>query len=80
MMMSYDNIIQNVMTTLSVPLSEELLRGVNHLVKQGVASNKAEIVRQAIKYFLEKKAIDDVLQAEREPDLEGDLDELAKKI
>ena len=68
------------MTTLSVPLTEDLLKGVNHLVKQGVASNKAEVVRQALKKYLEEQAVEAVLKATNEPSLKGDLDLLAKKL
>lgn len=68
------------MSTLSVPLSEEMQKGIDSLVKRGVAVNKAEAVRQAIKMYLEAQAVQDVLKALSEPDLEGDLDELAKKL
>ncbi len=80
MIISYDKIIQINMTTLSVPLTEDLLKGVNHLVKQGVASNKAEVVRQALKKYLEEQAVEAVLKATNEPNLKGDLDSLAKKL
>jgi len=80
MITSYDKIIQISMTTLSVPLSEDLLKGVNYLVKQGVASNKAEVVRQALKKYLEEQAVEAVLKATNEPSLKGDLDSLVKKI
>lgn len=80
MIISYDKIIQISMTTLSVPLTEDLLKGVNHLVKQGVASNKAEVVRQALKKYLEEQAVEAVLKATNEPSLKGDLDSLAKKL
>ena len=68
------------MSTLSVPLSKEMLEGINALVKQGIASNKAEAVRQAIKMYLEEQAVQAVLKAEKEPSLKGDLDDLAKKL
>ena len=72
------------MSTLSVPLTPELERMIDKLVQDGVASNKAELARKAIEFYAEEQAIQDVLQAEREVSegkfLEGDLDELAKKI
>ncbi|OGJ47521.1 hypothetical protein A2336_02250 [Candidatus Peregrinibacteria bacterium RIFOXYB2_FULL_41_88] len=68
------------MSTLSVPLSEEMQKGIESLVKRGLASNKAEAVRQAIKMYLEEQAVQDVRKAMNEPDLEGDLDALAKKL
>ncbi len=68
------------MSTLSVPLTEDMLEGINSLVKQGVAANKADAVRQAIKMYLEDQAVKAVLKAQQEPDLEGDLDDLATKL
>lgn len=72
------------MSLLSVPLTPELEQTINRLVKDGVASNKAALVRKAIEFFAEEQAIKDVLQAEKELKegriLRGDLKELAKKI
>ena len=68
------------MTTLSVPLSGDMLRGIENLIKQGVASNKADLVRKAIDKYLEDQAVEAVLKAMKEPSLEGDIDELADKI
>ncbi len=68
------------MTTISVPLTEELLKGINGLIKEGKVSNKAEAIRQAIKKYLEDEAVHAILEASKEPDLEGDLDILAKKL
>ncbi len=72
------------MTTLSVPLAPKLENIVNSFVKEGYASNKAEVVRKALIYLAEEKAVQDVLEAEQEIKdgkvLRGNLDELAKKI
>jgi len=68
------------MSTLSVPLNEELIKGLEDLVKQGAIPNKAEGMRQALKKYLEDRAVQDILQAMKEPDLEGDIDELASKF
>jgi len=68
------------MSTLSVPLSGDTLRQIESLIDQGVASNKADLVRKAIDKYLEDQAVEAVLRAEKEPSLEGDLDELMKKI
>jgi Arc/MetJ-type ribon-helix-helix transcriptional regulator len=80
MIMSYDNLIQTVMSTLSVPLSPELMEGIDWLIGEGIAPNKAEVVRIALKKFIEDQAVEVVLKAKMEPDLEGDLDELAKQL
>lgn len=68
------------MTTLSVPLPEETVRAINQLVEQGLASNKAELLRRAIQAYIEQQLVEEVLRASKEPSLKGDLDELARKL
>ena len=68
------------MTTISVPLSEEILKDINDLIKRGVASNKAELVRQALQMYIDEQAVEAVLRAADEPSLRGDLDTLASKL
>ncbi len=78
MIISYDNII--TMTTLSVPLSSDLRARIKHYVSQGDAPNDAALARKAIQKYLEEKAVEDVLKAQKEPSLCGDLDELSEKL
>ena len=68
------------MSTISVPLPEDMLRAVKNLVKQGVEPNTSELVRKALKKYLEDQAVEQVLRAQEEPNLEGNLDDLAKKL
>lgn len=68
------------MSTLSVPLNKNLEEIVNSFVKKGYAPNKAEVMRKALIFLAEEEAVQDVLRAEKEPTLRGDLRELAKKI
>ena len=68
------------MSTISVPLSDEMLKDIKSLIDQGVGENVAELVRKAIRRFLEEEAINAVIKASKEPSLEGDLDELASKL
>lgn len=68
------------MSTLSVPLTPDLENMINKLIQEGVASNKAELARMAIEKLAEDHAVQVILDAEKEPTLRGDLDELAKKI
>ena len=68
------------MSTLSVPLNKDLEEIVNSFVKKGFASNKAEVMRKALIFLAEEEAVRDVLRAEKEPILRGDLRELIKKI
>ncbi len=68
------------MTTISVPLSAELLAAIEHLIAHGKASNKADAVRRALRYYAEQQAVEDVLRARSEPNLEGDLDDLVRQL
>jgi Arc/MetJ-type ribon-helix-helix transcriptional regulator len=68
------------MTTISVPLPSDLLRQLEELIRQGKAPNKAAVMRIALEKYLEDQAVEAVLQAEREPTVFGDLDELSRKL
>ncbi|OHA16473.1 MAG: hypothetical protein A3C79_02550 [Candidatus Taylorbacteria bacterium RIFCSPHIGHO2_02_FULL_45_28] len=68
------------MTTISVPVTEQMLEFINQQIKMGFADNKASVIRRAISRLREEEAIQEILRAEREPDLHGDLRELAKKF
>ena len=80
MIVSYDFFIHSFMTTVSVPLSAEMLSALEMLIKQGVAPNKAAAIRKAIAKYLEDQAVEVVLRASKEPTLYGDLDTLLKKL
>lgn len=72
------------MSTLSVPLTPKLELEIEKMVRDGVAPNKAAVVRRAIEKLAEDEAVNAVLMAEREVAegklLRGDLRKLAKKI
>ena len=68
------------MTTISVPISSSIEESLNNLIKSGYGSNKADVVRRAIIRLAEEEAVQVVLRAMQEPNLSGDLKELAKKI
>lgn len=68
------------MTTVSVPLSDDMLQALEMLIKQGIAPNKAAAIRNAVAKYLEDQAVEAVLRAEKEPRLEGDLEELMKRL
>lgn len=72
------------MSTISVPLSPHLEEQLNHLVKSGYGSNKADVLRRALTRVSEDQAVEDVLRASKEITLglglSGDLRELAKKF
>ena len=68
------------MTTISVPLNDEQYRRLMHLIEQGIGTNKAEVLRKALDKFSEDQAVEEILKAEKEPTLKGDLDELMKKF
>ena len=69
-----------LMATISVPLSAEQEERLDSLVSDGAGSNRADVMRSALERFAEEEAIREVLEAEREPTLRGDLDELLKKF
>lgn len=71
---------KTIMSTLSVPLTPELESHVEKLVDSGYGSNKADVVRRAIKAAAEEQAIQALLKAAEGPFFSGDLDELAKQI
>ena len=68
------------MTTISVPLSADLLKALEFFIKQGHATSKADAMRRALKQYLEDQAVQNVLEASKGPFLKGDLRELARKL
>lgn len=68
------------MSTLSVPLTVELMQGIDELVASGKAANRADAARKALKKYIEDHVVEEILKASKEPRLEGDLDELAAKF
>jgi len=72
------------MTTISVPLPPKLEEELNRLVESGYGSNKADVVRRAIKSVSEEEAVQAVLRAQKEislgKGLTGDLRKLAKQL
>ena len=68
------------MTTISVPLSADLLKALETLIREGKASNKADAIRKALQMYLEEQAVQDVLRARKEPSLRGNLHDLARKL
>ena len=68
------------MSTISVPLNNELITQLDHLVSNDVGSSRADVMRRALKSLSEQEAVRAVLEAMEEPTLKGDLRILAKKI
>lgn len=68
------------MTTISVPLTADLMKILDDLVRNGTATNKADAMRKALYKYSKDQAVERVLQAQREPRLTGDLDELVTKL
>ena len=68
------------MSTISVPLSKEHEERLDKLVKHGVGSSRAAVMRKALEKLSEDEAVEAVLRAEREPTLRGNLDDLLKRI
>jgi len=68
------------MSTISVPLSKDHEDRLDTLVKQGVGSSRAAVMRKALDKLAEDEAVEAVLRAEREVSegkiLKGDLRKL----
>ncbi len=71
------------MTTISVPLPKELLKFIDDQIKAGVAENRSQAVRQALRKISEEKEIEEILKASKEARkgiyYEGDLKDILKK-
>jgi putative addiction module CopG family antidote len=68
------------MSTLSVPLTPHLEEFIQAQVQGGHAANKADVVRRALIAFQRDHAVQEVLAAEQEPTLRGDLNVLMQKL
>lgn len=68
------------MTTISVPLRKDNEEKLDELVRSGVGSSRADVMRKALERLAEDEAVEAVLRAEKEPVLRGDLRELMKKF
>lgn len=54
------------MTTLSIPLPQDLLEFVDSLIASGEAENRAQAVRKAIRKMREQTEINDIFEASRQ--------------
>jgi Arc/MetJ-type ribon-helix-helix transcriptional regulator len=72
------------MSTLSVPLTAELESFIADMVRSGVASNKADVVRRALTRMAEEEAINDVFRSQQEiregRGVEGNIREILAKM
>ncbi|OHA93326.1 MAG: hypothetical protein A3H52_00170 [Candidatus Zambryskibacteria bacterium RIFCSPLOWO2_02_FULL_39_26] len=72
------------MTTLSIPVSGDLEKFIERMIKEGRGANKADVVRRALREYEENELLKNILQSEREiaqgKGLGGNLRELAKKF
>jgi Arc/MetJ-type ribon-helix-helix transcriptional regulator len=72
------------MTTISVPIPAHQVKFIDRMVKLGIGTNKADVVRRALAKFEEDQAVEAVLRSEQEARegkiLRGDLRELLKKF
>ena len=70
------------MTTITIPITNDLNDFINSQIKIGGASSKADFVRRAIQKMKEDIFVQQILQAKQEAKegklLKGDLDKLAK--
>ncbi len=70
------------MTTISVPIPENLVDFINQMIANGEAETKAEVVRYALRKYAEDEAFASVLKSRQEIKegkvLEGNLVDLVK--
>lgn len=70
------------MSTLSIPINQELEDFIDGMIKENRAENKAELVRRALYKFKEDQLLSEILEAEQNIKdgqvYTGDLDKLAK--
>ncbi|MFA6463643.1 MAG: type II toxin-antitoxin system ParD family antitoxin [Candidatus Paceibacterota bacterium] len=72
------------MTTISVPIPQNLEDFINRMIESGEAETKAEVVRYALRKYAEDEVITSVLQSRREIEegkvLSGNLKDLVKEF
>lgn len=68
------------MTTISIPLTPEHEKMMENLLEKGYGSNKSDLMRKALQFLADEEAVQEVLRAEQEPILKGDIRELMKKL
>ena len=72
------------MTTISVPLRKDNEEKLDELVRSGVGSSRADVMRKALERLAEDEAVETVLRAEREGKegkiLRGELKKLLKQF
>ena len=68
------------MTTVSVPLNKDQESKLDALVRDGVAENRAALMRKALDKLAKDEAVERVLRARREPSLSGNLRKLVDEL
>jgi len=72
------------MTTLSIPLNDDLIDFVDSLVEDHEAETKAGAVRKALHWYREHMLMQDILEAEEDLKngnvLKGDLKDLVNRV
>jgi Arc/MetJ-type ribon-helix-helix transcriptional regulator len=68
------------MSVLSIHISADLEKDIERLIKAGHGANGVEVAIKAIKKLDEDRAVEAVLQAEKEPSLKGDIRDLMKEF
>lgn len=72
------------MTTISVPIPENLVAFIDQMIESGEAETKAEVVRKALRLYAEEEAFASVLKSRQDIKegkvLSGDLVDLVKEF
>lgn len=71
------------MTTLSIPMPQDLLEFIDTFIASGEAENRAQAVRKAVRKMREQVEVNDILEAREQikqgMSYSGDLQEIIKK-
>ncbi len=72
------------MSTISVPLNKDLEDSLDTLVREGVGSSRADVMRKALTRLAQEEAVNAVLRAQKEVSegkiLRGDLRTIIAKM
>ncbi len=72
------------MTTISIPLNQELVDFIQDMIDDNKAETKAEVVRMALRKLQEERLIKEIVEArdsvKKYGVFSGDLDKLVEKI
>jgi Arc/MetJ-type ribon-helix-helix transcriptional regulator len=71
------------MTTLSIPMPEDLIKFIDTFIASGEAENRAQAIRKAVRKMREQVEVNEIFEASRQIkqglSFSGDLQDILKK-